>query len=77
MNLEVNMGIFSSDEKLSDEELKSLFKEKTLEEKYEDLKKKCAKLQQRLNESESKYNRLIDKLKKNKYYIKLRLQGKI
>lgn len=33
------MGIFSSDEKLSDEELKSLFKEKTLEEKYEDLKK--------------------------------------
>lgn len=71
------MGIFSNDEHLSGEELYSLLKEKTLEEKYEDLKKNYAKLQQRLNESETKYNRLIDKLAKNKYYIKLRLQGKI
>ncbi|MBQ3943404.1 MAG: hypothetical protein II669_03715 [Elusimicrobia bacterium] len=71
------MGIFSNDEHLSGEELYSLLKEKTLEEKYKDLKKNYAKLQQRLNESETKYNRLIDKLAKNKYYIKLRLQGKI
>lgn len=71
------MGIFSNDERLSGKELYSLLKEKTLEEKYEDLKKNYAKLQQRLNESETKYNRLIDKLAKNKYYIKLRLQGKI
>lgn len=71
------MGIFSNDEHLSGKELYSLLKEKTLEEKYEDLKKNYAKLQQRLNESETKYNRLIDKLAKNKYYIKLRLQGKI
>lgn len=77
INLEVNMGIFSNDEHLSGEELYSLLKEKTLEEKYKDLKKNYAKLQQRLNESETKYNRLIDKLAKNKYYIKLRLQGKI
>lgn len=67
------MGIFSSDEPFSDED----FKEKTLGEKYEDLKKRCTKLQQSLNESEVKYNRLINKLKQNKYYIKLRLQGKI
>lgn len=33
------MGIFSNDEHLSGEELYSLLKEKTLEEKYEDLKK--------------------------------------
>lgn len=63
------MGIFSWDE-WEDYNYNPLDFKETPEDENKRLRK-------RLRESEEKYARLINKLAQNKYYIKLRLQGKI